>query len=85
MINFIGNSGYTQKSITFLCTNNEHVENEITNNIIYMCSKENQTLSVNLTKHVEGLYAGNDKMLLEYREHLHKETYCVRELGNYTE
>lgn len=30
-----------------------------------MCSKENQTLSVNLTKHVEGLYAGNDKMLLE--------------------
>ena len=52
----------TQKSVAFLCTNNESIEREIRKTIPFIiASKRIKYLGINLTKEVKDLYSENYK------------------------
>lgn len=56
----------TQKSIAFSYTNYEHVATKIKNIMPFTTTpKEMKYLGVNLRKHVQDMYAENDKILMK--------------------
>jgi len=59
----IGYKINTQKSLAFLYTNNEKSEREITESILYYCTKRIKYLGINLHKETKELYTENYKTL----------------------
>ena len=55
----------TQKSLAFLYTNNEKSEREITESILYYCTKRIKYLGINLHKETKELYTENYKTLMK--------------------
>ena len=56
----------TQKSLAFLCTNNEKSEREINKSILYtIATKRIRCLGINLPKEMKELYTENYKILMK--------------------
>ena len=69
VIKFIKVSGYkinTQKSLAYLCTNNEKLEREINESIPFpIATKRIKYLGINLPKETKELYLENYKTLMK--------------------
>ena len=84
-MNYSKVAGYkinTQRSVAFLCTNNEKVEKEIKETIPFtIATKRIKYLGIYLPKETKDLYTENYKILVKKKSKrtlIDGEIYCVR-------